>query len=283
MDWRRRGDKPLSEPMMVRLPTQICVTRPQWVKVIITTMSRNKARLPHLPHLPQHWWFEKQGTNFDRHFRNCDENITDMYTIWQSCSSYSVTDDLGFSYVLTFYWNNSSLSLHCSSLKVRNTFFHYNDVIMGAKASQITSLAFIYSTVYSDADQRKHQSFASLAFVRGIHRFSYVLTFYWNNSSLSLHCSSLKVRNTFFHYNDVIMGAMASQITSLTIIYSTVYSDADQREHQSFASMAFVQGIHRWPVNFPHKGPVTRKMFAFGDVIMLWENSCARNRTLPYL
>ena len=71
------------------------------------------------------------------------------------------------------------------------------------------------------------------------------------------------------HYNDVIMGAIASQITSLTIVYSTVYSDADQRKHQSSASLAFVRGIHRGPVNSPHKWPVTRKMFPFDDVIMI--------------
>ena len=47
---------------------------------------------------------------------------------------------------------------------------HYNDVIMGAIASQITCLAIVYSIVYSVADQRKHQSSASLAFVRGSHR-----------------------------------------------------------------------------------------------------------------
>ena len=47
------------------------------------------------------------------------------------------------------------------------------------------------------------------------------------------------------HYNDVIMGAIASQITSLTIVYSIVYSDADQRKHQSSASLAFVRRIHR--------------------------------------
>ena len=64
------------------------------------------------------------------------------------------------------------------------------------------------------------------------------------------------------------MGAMASQITSLTVVYSTVYSGGDQRKHQSSASLAFVRGIHRWPVNSPHKGPVTRKMFPFDDVIM---------------
>ena len=64
-----------------------------------------------------------------------------------------------------------------------------------------------------------------------------------------------------FHYNDVIMNAMASQITSLTIVYSTVYSGADQRKHQSSASLAFVWGIHRWPVRSPHIGSVTRKIF----------------------
>ena len=70
------------------------------------------------------------------------------------------------------------------------------------------------------------------------------------------------------HYNDVIMGAIASQITTLKIVFSTVYSDADQRKHQRSASLAFVWGIPRGPVNSPQKWPVTRKMFPFGDVIM---------------
>ena len=64
------------------------------------------------------------------------------------------------------------------------------------------------------------------------------------------------------------MSEITSQITSLTIVYSIVYSDADQRKHQSSASLAFVRGIHRGPVNSPHKWPVTRKMFPFDDVIM---------------
>ena len=70
------------------------------------------------------------------------------------------------------------------------------------------------------------------------------------------------------HYCDVIMGGIASQITSLTIVYSTVYSDADKRKHQSSAVLAFVRGIHPGPGNSPHKWPVTRKLFPFGDVIM---------------
>ena len=70
------------------------------------------------------------------------------------------------------------------------------------------------------------------------------------------------------HYSHVTMSAMASQITSVTTAYFTVCSDADQRKHQSSASLAFVTGIHRWPVNSPHKGPVRRKRFPFHGVIM---------------
>ena len=63
------------------------------------------------------------------------------------------------------------------------------------------------------------------------------------------------------------MCIMASQITSLTIVYSTFYSGADHRKHQSSTSLAFVWGIYRWPVNSPHKWPIMRKMFPFDDII----------------
>ena len=80
---------------------------------------------------------------------------------------------------------------------------------------------------------------------------------------------SVMLRSVESHYNDVIMTTIASQITSLTIVYSTVYSGADQSKHQRSASLAFVGGIQRGPVNSPHKWPVTRKMFPFDDVIMV--------------
>ena len=89
----------------------------------------------------------------------------------------------------------------------------------------------------------------------------------WFTYSLGPIGFSIK-RATGAHYNDAIMRAMASQITSLTIVYSTVYPCADQRKHQSSASLAFVWGIHRWPVNSPHKGPVPQKMFPLDDVFM---------------
>ena len=65
------------------------------------------------------------------------------------------------------------------------------------------------------------------------------------------------------------MTTMASQPHDC---YWIVYSDADQRKHESSASLAFVWGIHRWPVNSPHKGPVTRKMLPFDDVIMSFKD-----------
>ena len=85
-------------------------------------------------------------------------------------------------------------------------------------------------------------------FVRGI--FRWILLTNSRNAELwyFLYCldSVLNKRSSLrWHYNDVIMTTMASQITSLTVVYSTVYSDADQRKHQSSASLAFVRGIHR--------------------------------------
>ena len=83
------------------------------------------------------------------------------------------------------------------------------------------------------------------------------------------HSFACFYRHQNVHDTDVIMiSAMASQITRLTIVYSTVYSGADQRKHQRSTSLAFVRGIHRWPVNSSHKRPVTRKLLPFDDVIM---------------
>ena len=88
--------------------------------------------------------------------------------------------------------------------------------------------------------------------------------YFCHNMSIAVY-SRAKYEN---HYSDIIMGVIASQITSITIVYSTVYSGAVQRKHQSSASLAFVWGIHWWLVNSPYKWPVTRKMFPFDDVIM---------------
>ena len=96
-----------------------------------------------------------------------------------------------------------------------------------------------------------------------------VCPYLWLGGTTKTYNTLQPVQTGQYHYGDVIMGAMAFQIISLTVVYSTVYSDADQRKHQSSASLVFVPGIHRGPVNFPHKWPVTRKMFPFDDVITL--------------
>ena len=70
------------------------------------------------------------------------------------------------------------------------------------------------------------------------------------------------------HYSDVIMSAMASRITGVSLVCSTVCSDADQRKPQSSTPLAFVRGMPQWPVDSPHKGPVMRKMFPIDDVIV---------------
>ena len=77
-----------------------------------------------------------------------------------------------------------------------------------------------------------------------------------------------KSRFSFMSQNNYHWIQVRLVLVSLTIVYATVYSGADQRKHQSSASLAFVRGIHRWPVNSPYKWPVTRKMFPFDDVIL---------------
>ena len=78
--------------------------------------------------------------------------------------------------------------------------------------------------------------------------------------------------NRYFHYNGTIMSTMGSQITSLTIAYSSVYSGADQRRHQNSASLAFVRGIHRHLMTSSCKitaaCPVSNK---------LWKTSVCKN------
>ena len=70
------------------------------------------------------------------------------------------------------------------------------------------------------------------------------------------------------HYSDTTMGAMTSHITGVSIVCPTIWSGAHQRKHHSSASPTFVSGVQRSAVDSPHKGPITRKMFPFDNVIM---------------
>ena len=93
----------------------------------------------------------------------------------------------------------------------------------------------------------------------------------WLTYGPDYHFEYLLCADRHYHYDDVIMGAMASQITSLTIVYSTVYSGANQSKHQSSASVALVWENHR--------GPVSQKMFPFDDVIIWIMNFFWRTNT----
>ena len=77
------------------------------------------------------------------------------------------------------------------------------------------------------------------------------------------------------------MRTMVAQIIGVSIVYATVCSGADKK-HRRSASLAFVRGIRRWPANSPHKGPVTRRMFPFDDVIMWWRHHVVMSFKLPF-
>ena len=171
---------------------------------------------------------------------------------------------------------------------------HYGDVIMNVIVPQITSVLIVNSTICSGADQRKHQSSVSLAFVRGIHwwpmnsppqgtvmqkmfPFDDVIMCDWTinpiiQKILKFDCNFVWDEHLIWalvpHYSDVIMNVIVPQITGVLTVYSTICSGADQRNHQSSVSLAFVRGIHWWPMNSPPQGTVMQKMFPFDDVIM---------------
>ena len=140
----------------------------------------------------------------------------------------------------------------------------------------------------SDAIQQ-HRSGSTLTLAHVIDCCQVAPNHYPNQSDLSsLRFSDINLREQTYqplitkiclkiHHSDVIMSTMASQITSPTIVNSTVCSGADERTHISSASLAFVRGIHQWPVNSLHKGPVTRKIFPFDDIIMLRIKNLIRN------
>ena len=156
---------------------------------------------------------------------------------------------------------------------------------MGAIASQITSLTIVDSTVLSLSTVQFNDTLDESCLK--LISFLFSLPMYLPTSTVPLqwlvvvvvllftlalviqaHQVESTARLDFLwkvqvrHHTNVIMGTVASQITSLTIVYSTVYSGAYQRKHQNSASLAFVRP------QLAHKWPVTRKMFPFDYVIM---------------
>ena len=174
------------------------------------------------------------------------------------------------------------------------SWFHYCVVIMSAMASQIASLTMVYSTVYSGADQRKHQSCASLALERGIHRVLLCGSGLWPNGACPYNCDWMH-RNKSIQQHDGDTGFVTLNAHNKTWNMRAVLSlhwrrnDHDGvsnhqppgcllnrffRRRSKKTSKLRVSGLcvgnSSGPVNSPHKGPVTRKMFPFDDVIMFF-------------
>ena len=90
------------------------------------------------------------------------------------------------------------------------------------------------------------------------------LILFGEKDAVGISEASQAASDIYTHYSDVIMSVIMSQITGVSMVWSSVCSGTDQ----SSASLAFVRGIHQWPMDSPHKGPVKRKIFSFDDVIM---------------
>ena len=175
MAWRRPGDKTLSEPMMVSLRTYICVTRPQWVKFRIIILSVQSC----LIQLWLDWWRVSEVIDQYNHIYIC--YYLDQYNLVLITSLHRLNKILTSWYFVVAAADCSSVttvssSEHCDACdgvwelgSCEGKEFNC-DVIMTTMSSQITSLTINSSIVYSGAYQRKYQSSASLAFVRGIHR-----------------------------------------------------------------------------------------------------------------
>ena len=178
--------------------------------------------------------------------------------------------------VLCAFSNSSPISKHCdawngNNLEIR-TFLYYLYLMKDKQHIIMFPVKYKYCNNVAKSHYRKAFSVDKIRFICFCLQLSHKRPqmIYDSHGATHYHrkcCRSNGI--TELHYNDVIMSKMTSQITDLTIVYWTVYLSSDLRKYQISAPLAFVRGVHRWPVSSPHKGPVTRKMFPFDDVIMI--------------
>ena len=140
---------------------------------------------------------------------------------------------------------------------------HHSAVIMNAVASQITGVSIVCSTVCSATYQRKHQSSAPIR--RQATIWSNVGMLYYGYMRLSASMSKWPIWHTLqWHHNK---GHDVSNHRHFDGLLKPLFR-CTSKKNQSSASLAFVRGFQRWPMDSPHKGPVTRKIFPFDDFIM---------------
>ena len=144
----------------------------------------------------------------------------------------------------------------------KHVFFSSCDQLIWPKHPIVTWMNEFYTGFYLDASPPTDNTFSPCLLL--INHFCSVLERRRNPAWVAT------MDRGQHHYIDVIMTTMASHITSLTVVYLTVYSDTDQRKHQSSASLAIVWG----PVNSPHKGQLRGKCFHL--MTSLWPASSIR-------
>ena len=161
------------------------------------------------------------------------------HNIWDECI---VRNPILLTYLLEMNWN---LDLACCVFFLPN-----NDFFWLYTSSGFHQIHGIFSHMSLYHDFKNNQL-----------NFMWLLIVRWRLIALE---GSRGINTVSTHYNDVIMGTMASQITSLTIVYSTVYSDTDQRKHQSSASLAICAG------NSPVTGEFPAQMASNAENVSIW-------------
>ena len=130
----------------------------------------------------------------------------------------------------------------------------------------ITGTSNVCLAVCSSSQQRKYQRSIELALCEGQPPVTGGLSSQSaSNAEIVYHHDPDPDHTLQWRHNE-LAGVLKSPASRL---FTRPFIHEDQRKHQSSASLAFVWGIHRWPMNSPQKGPVTRKMFPFDDVIMV--------------
>ena len=132
-------------------------------------------------------------------------------------------------------------------------------------ASQITSLTVVYSTVYSEVDQRKHQSSASLAFVWGIHRDRWIPR---TKGQLRGKCFHLMTSSWWPYFIGVKWASRHPNLPVPRLFVQEFLQAGGKGNTKAPHHCPFVWGIHRSPVDSPHKGPLLRKAFPCHSVVM---------------
>ena len=344
MAWCRSSGNPLSGPMMVRLPTHICVTRPQWVKRAILGNCSQMNATKHLS-----WWVNIASNNgllWSDINPFPEPMLTYIYVAtrpsWMKmCLLITLLNELMF---WRNYMSDSLITVHIwqilPQLKLRNSVTYIyvatrpswmkmcllitllNELMFWRKYMSDSLITVHIWQILPQLKLRNSVTYIYVATRPSWMKMCLLITLlnelmfwrkYMSDSLITVHIwqilPQLKLRNSVScmfllsswdekSLSDLLSQQMVSQSMALRWRHNGRVSVSNHQPHdcllnrlfrrrskkdQSSASLAFVWGIHRGPVNSPHKWPVTRKMFSFDDVIMAPSNTENRVVMMPTL